>query len=187
MKRVVLLAAISALALFPAANVYAQAANQSSELKARTEERKARLKTKLDTATSQKIAGRCVAAQAKLKVVSAKLRETNDKYLPKYDEFIKKVETAEFELSNTGIKSSELLNQIGEAKKKYEAVKASAEKLQTSVDDASELDCKADPVGFKAAVDDARAEAKLLTEAKQELTKYARTTLKTTLQGVKAN
>lgn len=159
----------------------------ATDIKTRTEERKTRLKIKLDAAATQRLSGKCIAAQAKLKVVAAKLRETNDKYLPKYDEFIQKAEKLELSLSEDGVKSSELLGQIGEAKTKYDTVKTTAAKLQTSLDDASNMDCKADPAGFKAAVDDARVEAKLLTDAKQDLTKFARTNIKTTLQAIKVN
>lgn len=159
----------------------------ATDIKTRTEERKARLKIKLDAAASQRLSGRCVAAQAKLKVVSAKLRETNDKYLPKYDAFIQRAEKLELSLSQDGVKSSELLGQIGEAKIKYETVKTAAAKLQVSLDDAVSMDCKADPIGFKATVEDARAESKVLTDAKQDLTKFARTNIKTTLQAVKVD
>lgn len=179
---------VAVLSLSLSLNGFASAqAPATADLKTRTEERKTRLKTKLDAASTQKLSGKCVSAQAKLKVVSAKLRQTNEKYLPKYEEFIQKAEKLELSLSDDGVKSSELLLQIGQAKTKYEAVKTAAAKLQTSLDDTVAMDCKADPAGFKSAVDDARAEAKLLTDAKQDLTKFARTNLKTTLQSVKVN
>lgn len=170
-----------------AANVNSIPSSSTTDIKTRSDERKARLKTKLDAATQKNISGKCVSAQAKLKMVSAKLRQTNENYLPKYEAFIQKSEKLELSLSNSGVKSTDLLNQIGQAKLKYEAVKTAATALQASVDDASELDCKADPTSFKAAVDDARLQSKALTDAKQDLTKYARTTLKSTLQAIKAN
>lgn len=170
-----------------AANVNSIPSSSTTDIKTRSDERKARLKTKLDAATQKNISGKCVSAQAKLKMVSAKLRQTNENYLPKYEAFILKSEKLELSLSNSGVKSTDLLNQIGQAKLKYEAVKTAATALQASVDDASELDCKADPTSFKAAVDDARLQSKALTDAKQDLTKYARTTLKSTLQAIKAN
>lgn len=165
----------------------AHSATEVSDVKARIDERKARLNTKLDAATQKNISGKCVSAQAKLKMVSAKLKETNEKYIPKYEEFIKKSENMESSLSGDGVKSSELLGQIGEAKTKLAAVKTATQSLQASVDDAASVDCKADPTGFKATVDDARIQSKALTEAKHELTKYARTTLKTTLQSIKVS
>lgn len=187
MKALVFCVSLLLIVLLFSGVAVAQAPTSPAELKSRIDERKARLKTKLDAAASQRISGRCVAAQAQLGVVSAKLRQANENYLPKYELYLQKVEKLEIELADGGIKSTELLNQISKAKKRYEIAKAEAARLQASLDDAAAMDCKADTVGFKAAVDDARASTKLLTDAKQDLTKYVRTTLKTTLHAVKAN
>lgn len=156
-----------------------------AELKKRVDERKARLKTRLDATTKQRLATKCTPAQQKLSEFRGRVTKNDQAYLGKYDAFIKRLEKLEAKLDEEGIKSSELLNQVGELKVKYQALVDAIENMKTSVEDAKSVDCKTDPEGFKAALDDARTQAEAVKSARGDLENYIKTTLKPTIQALK--
>lgn len=179
-------AAIAAIGL--AIPVHAQNASQdvgSQTPEQRIEARKQRLQTNLDSAATKRIADRCKGAQTKLAATAEKVAANNGDVLAKYEGYITRVTALEQTLASNNVKSSDLLAQLGTLKQKYETLDSAVANLKIAIDDAKTVNCTENPAGFKAAVDDARAQAKTVKQARVDLRQFVITALKPTLTSLK--
>lgn len=158
----------------------------AEKLKARIQERKAAVKTKLTNAEIQKLVTNCSASQVKINTFVEGRFKNDTPYQAKYEAYIKRLENLSAKLKQNNIDTTELDAQIVVLKQKYETFKTSVTNFRTAVADAKEVDCKTDPAGFKASLEDARAKAVLVKQANKDLETYARTTTKATLEKIKA-
>lgn len=151
----------------------------------RVEERKVRIKTKLDAVQTRRIADRCVAAQTKIQQIIDKSGKKTDQNQKAYEAYMDRLNELDKNLSDNGVKSTELLQQIAVVKEKYAALASATSTYQSALSDSKTLDCKADPTAFKAAVEDARAQTLVIKQSQKDLLQYIRLTLKPTLENLK--
>lgn len=158
----------------------------AEQLKARVQERKALMKTKLTNTEIQKLVSKCGPSQVKINTFLEGRFKNDTPYQAKYEAYIKRLEnlSAKLKLNNTD--TTELDAQIVILKQKYETFKTSVTSFRTAVSDTKTIDCKTDPTGFKASLDEARTKALAVKQANLDLETYARTTIKATLEKIKA-
>jgi chromosome segregation ATPase len=176
---------IAILAVIFSTNIaFAQPALQA-ELNSRVNERKTRLKTKLDERQADRLKQRCAPAQQKLTAVLERFNNSNQPYSAKYESYLARLAKLQTKLKENNIDTTTLDQQIAEYSNKYQALKDATEKFKQSVNDAKQVDCVSDPDGFKAALDDARAEAQAVRQVRADLQTYAKETIKPSLHSLK--
>ena len=135
----------------------------------------------------QKLVTRCAPSQIKINTF-LQGRYKNDKpYQARYEAYINRLDKVSAKLKQNNVDTTELDSQIVVLKQKYEVFKNAVETFRTAVGDAKSMDCKTDPTGFKVALEDARAKAVLVKQANQDLDTYAKTTIKATLEKIRAS
>jgi DNA repair exonuclease SbcCD ATPase subunit len=183
---VVLFAAFT-LVFISVVPVYAQtnSTSVSQEVFKRIEERKTRLKTKLDSAQTKRLTERCTAAQDKIQQIIDKSVKKNDDAQKTYEAYINRLQELDQKLADNGTKSTELLQEIATLKEKYAALASASSTFQNALSDGKTLDCKKDPTAFKAAVDDARSQAEIIKKTRQDLWQYVHQKVIPTLETLK--
>ena len=162
-------------------------AKTPEELKARVQQSKNALKTKLTNADIQRIVSKCAPSQVKINTF-LQGRYKNDKaYQARYESFIQRLEKLSATLKQNNIDTTTLDQQIAVLKQKLSAYQASVTAFRAAVADAKAIDCKTDPTGFKAALENARTKAQAVRQANKDLEGYAKTTIKATLETIKAS
>lgn len=174
----------------PSAENNTEQANNSEEtdktkLKQRIEERKNRLQTRLDSGQFARISERCSGAQGKLSSLVVRFENSDKPYRVKYENYLRKLETLQIRLDQKDIDTAQLDANIVALEEKIQSLKTSVDQYVQSVNDAKAVDCKNDPTGFRAALDDAKNYAAALKAARADLETYARETIKTTIEQVK--
>jgi hypothetical protein len=164
----------------------AEKALSPEELKARIQEKKTRLKTKLSNAEVQKLTLKCEPSQVKINTFLQGRYKNDTPYQAKYEAFIKRLEKLSATLKQNNVDTAELDAQIVVLKQKYNAVQVAVANFRTSIADTKAINCKTDPTGFKASLEDARAKAVVVKQANQELESYVKTTIKVTLEKIRA-
>lgn len=157
------------------------------QLKVRINERKAAIKTKLTNAEIQKLVSKCSPSQVKINTFIEGRFKNDTPYQAKYEAYIKRLENVSAKLKQNNIDTTEIDAQIVVLKQKYETFKTAVASFKVAVTDAKAIDCKTDPTGFKASLEDARAKAAVVKQANKDLETYARTTVKATLEKIKAS
>lgn len=162
-------------------------AKTPEELKSRVQQSKNALKTKLTNADIQRIVSKCAPSQVKINTF-LQGRYKNDKaYQARYESFIQRLEKLSASLKQNNIDTTTLDQQIVMLKQKLTAYQTSVTAFRAAVADAKAIDCKTDPTGFKAALENARTKALTVKQANQDLETYAKTTIKATLETIKAS
>ncbi len=164
----------------------AEKALSPEELKARIQEKKTRLKTKLSNAEIQRLTLKCEPSQVKINTFLQGRYKNDTPYQAKYEAFIKRLEKLSATLKQNNVDTTELDAQIVVLKQKYNTVQVAVANFRTSIADTKAINCKTDPTGFKASLEDARAKAAAVKQANQELEGYAKTTVKATLEKIRA-
>jgi chromosome segregation ATPase len=158
----------------------------ATKLKQRSEERKNRLKIRLDNAQAQRLSAKCGAAQGKLNYQVARFENSDKPYRAKYDNYIQKLEKLQARLKQNNIDTAKLEGEIAILKQKNQVLKTAVDQFVLAVNDAKAIDCKNDPTGFRAALDEAKTAGTNLKAARIDLEKYARETIKATIEELKA-
>ena len=160
--------------------------DDTAALKQRSEERKTRLKTRLDNAQFKRLSVSCSGAQGKLGASISRFENSDKPYRAKYDNYLQRLEKLQARLKQNNIDTTKLDGEITTLKEKIQTLKSAIDTFTQSVKDAKAIDCKSDTTGFRAALDDAKNNAVAIRAARADLEKYARETIKATIEELKA-
>lgn len=125
---------------------------------ARSAERKEKLKTKLDAAQKKRIEDRCVASQGKITALKAKVQGYDKGYVTRYDTLLGKLSDVSVKLKANNLDTTKLDASVSELTGKVAAFNTDVDAYQQTIDDLATMDCKADPVAFKAAIETSRTQ-----------------------------
>lgn len=149
----------------------------SSALEQRVQRREARINEKLTAAQQTRLKARCKAAQIKITAahkVALRHYENQDKkveaILTKLNDFSKKQK-------DQGADTAVLQSVLTALLQRNQDIKVAYENYISALGDAADIDCQADPSGFKASLLDAREQFQALKTARQELRKTLKDTL----------
>jgi chromosome segregation ATPase len=160
-------------------------ASSPQDISSRVNQRKEQQKTKLSNAEKTRITGRCKAAQQQLANATQRFENFDQAYKAKFETYSKKLEAIEPQLQQNGADTTQLKAQLGELGSKYQALTDQINAFKTTVADLQAMDCKADPAGFKASLEAARAEQKAIQAARADLNSFAKGSVMQTLQELK--
>ena len=99
---------------------------------------------------------------------------------------MQRLEKLQGRLKQNNLDTTKLDGEITVLKQKIQTLKIAVDQFVLAVNDAKAIDCKNDVTGFRAALDDAKPAAVALKMARADLAKYARATIKVTLDELKA-
>lgn len=162
------------------------AAKKAEELKKRTEENKAKLKTRVDDATKKRITAKCKPAQTIVKGADANATKVSENRSVTYQKIGERIDALIVKLKAAGINTTNLEVIQATAKQKAEALSVSMKSYQQTLADLQAIDCVADPTAFAATLERARTERTALKAQASELRTYMSTTLKEAINKVKA-
>jgi len=124
-----------------------------------------RPKVQLSAADKAKIAAKCDLAQTAVNDRKTKDTKAAAIRLDTYNELVKRLTFLVDNLSAQGNDASELMNAQSYFVASINSYLTDAQNYKTAMDDLVVMDCKADPVGFKATLEEARKDrAKLIPD-----------------------
>lgn len=125
---------------------------------ARAAERKAKLKTVLDTTQKRRIEDRCVASQGKITTLKSKVQGYDKGYVVRYDTLLGKLSDISVKLKAKNLDTAKLDTATADLTTQVATFKSGVATYRQTIDDLTTMDCKADPAGFKAAVEASRSQ-----------------------------
>ena len=151
----------------------------------RLAKRKEAMTAKLTAAQQARLKGRCRAAQAKLGTINDRALEVKANRLKAYANLDKHLNAL---VAKVGDKAdtTELQAEIKVLAEKVDVVEQALEDYHQAVSDLKEMDCVADPDGFKASLEEARSLQAKLKEASIDIHNYIKDTIKPTLKALRA-
>lgn len=159
---------------------------QQAQLKQRLEERKAKLKTTLSTIEKNRITAKCMNSQGKLKSLGNRIAGIQTSREKVYDNLVNRLTSLKTKLQDRGADVTKLTSDITALEAKIATYEADLAAYKQAVSDLSTMDCKADPVAFKASLETARtALAKVRQDAK-DIKAFVNNDIKATLKAIRA-
>jgi len=128
----------------------------TTTLSQRLLQRRSVLKIQLSPAEKSSLVSKCVLSQSALTDVRTKDRKAAAIRLQSYSDLSKKLSFLVDNLSAQGVDASQLLTGQNKFVGAINTYLKDAEAYKTAVDDAIVMDCKSDPEGFRASVNEAR-------------------------------
>ncbi len=160
--------------------------DDSSGRPARVEAYKKALKETITAAAKLRIAERCVEAQKVVKVKKAKNVVAITARTKAYDTIVTRLTALSTAAAAKDADVTVLNANITELKAKIFTLKTASTTFQQSVTDLSAIDCKTDPIAFKASLETARTNQMAVSNAATAIRTYLKDTVKPTLKALKA-
>lgn len=194
-KRLIISTILSTLlALAPSAVVLAaetatDAPKRSTEeieaQKQRITKNKEALKTKLTAAQALVLKGKCKAAQLKSTTLATDVAKKNVDRKAAYEAITKSIKDITTRLKDANYDTATLETQSTELQKLIDAYNKNFDSYKTALADVNEIDCEADPDGFKASLEVARTSLAALAKDAAAIRSYLNETIKKTLKDAK--
>lgn len=162
------------------------ATDDSKSRTVRLDKYKKDLKETLTAASKLRIAERCIAAQSVVKLKKTNNIVSTNARTKSYDAIVVKLTSLSTAAAAKGADVTALNANITELKAKIVTFKSANTTFQQAVADLSVLDCKTDPVAFKAALETARTDQIAVFTAAKAIRSYLTDTVKPTLKVIKA-
>lgn len=154
---------------------------------ARVETYKKNLKETLTAAVKTKITEKCVGAQGVVKEKHTSNQALAAGRIKTYNAFVTNLEKLSERSEEKGGDVTAINNDITVLNTKIAAYNTANETYQNSLNDLSALDCKTDPVAFKAALEAARQNHTAVGVIAKDIRTFLTTTVKTDLQALKTS
>ncbi len=158
---------------------------EKQKLKERMEKQKTDLKIKLDAAQEARIKARCKTSQGIIKTIEVRAQTNAPKREQAYQQLKDHVTKLVEKLKSKGVNTSELEKQLVVLNGKIDTFKSNKTAYIQAVSDAQNVDCAADPAGFKAALETARSKRDTLIKSANEIKDYVKTSIKPTLSTIR--
>jgi chromosome segregation ATPase len=161
--------------------------NQNSTLQQRLEERKNRRQVSLNQFEQSVLAQRCKPAQPLLKNLGDKVRSNVPQRHKAYEALNTHLTALAEKLEAKNVDTGTLKQQQAALNEKITVYKTDIANYQQALDDLVAMDCAADPVAFKASLEEARALRENLSKTITEIRTYVMETIKPTLVAIRTS
>lgn len=158
------------------------AADRAAGRAARIDAYKTQVSDAITATEERRIAAACKAAQTVISRLQTNLEEAITKRTRVYNNVTEKLKTIVERLQAASVDTNELETAITEMERQIAAVLDMVRTYQATLFDLAEMDCEADPAGFKAALAVARQQRTELVSLAQTLREYITVTIKDILQ-----
>lgn len=190
MKKIrIITSGIVALQLIVATPLAFAAVQQKTTSEPTQADRIAGYKKKLTTqptATEQaNLKAKCKASQAITKTLATKVDTTITSRQKTYDDLYKSFTTIVQGMKDADKVTDQLINTESALQTKVNSFKVSAQSYKTLLADLNEIDCVADPVGFKATLEETRTARATVNKDMVAVRTYLETTVKQELKTAK--
>ena len=167
-----------------------ETANQSDTEKQKTlteriEKNKDQFKIKLRAAEILALKGKCGSAQTKVKTHIENVSANVPARVKAYQNLYEHLNNLVARLEAKDVDTTTLKEQLETLDQKIHAFDDDLETYKQSLGDLKDINCVADPDGFKAALEAARADRQALTEDMAAIKAYVKDTIKPTLQQIR--
>ncbi len=162
----------------------AQPAAQTT-LQQRLEERKNKLKPRLNAAETKRFQQRCKPAQPALKQAADKVRASLPQRHKAYEAANTQLSKLIGKLDVQGVDTAQLKSQQAELNAKISQYKNDMAAYQQALDDLAAMDCPADAAGFKASLESARGLRQGLDRLSADTRTYITETIKPALVAIR--
>ena len=157
----------------------------NSTLEQRIQKHKDELKAKLTTLQEDRIKLKCKASQGVVKIVGDRVNSGYPVRANAYKELQNKLTDIIAKLKAANIDSATLEQEQATLTTMAQTVKDDVTAYKQELSDLNAMDCTADPTGFKAALETARATHDKLIKDTADLKTYVHDTIKPTLQQIR--
>lgn len=161
-----------------------EATDYQKNLEARLEKRKEMLKEKLTYSQKKRITKRCIAAQKIITTVADKAKEAKTNRDKIYTNILSKTTDLRDKLKQQGQDTTKLDKNITELESLVNTFKSSLKDLRQSAVDMTNMDCAADPSGFKASLEAFRTDRETVLKNSLAIRTYINDSLKPTLKEI---
>lgn len=161
------------------------AATTSTTLKQRIEEHKNLFRIKLNAAEILALKGKCGSAQTKVRTYQTKVNANVPARVKAYQNLHDHLERLVSRLKDKGIDTATLEQQLTTLDEKIQTFKDDLATYKQDLSDLKDVDCIADPDGFQAALEAARADREKLSTDTLDIKSYVKDTIKPTLQQIR--
>lgn len=157
---------------------------ESSTLEFRLQKRKDTLKTRLTAAQQVRLRARCQAAQTLVTTLSEKVESIQKKRVNAHDRVQDHLTILRDKLGDQA-DTTKLQAAMEELQRRTDAVEAKLASYSQALVDLRQMNCTADPTGFKASLDEARTLRIELVQDVADIRKFIQDSLKPELQVIK--
>lgn len=158
----------------------------ATERQERVQKRKTELKIAQTNAQKQRLTGRCKAAQTLVGVLNGRVKGVQTVRSDAYGRITGQLDDLLVKLQAKGANTTELQTAITTLKDHIHTFTDDLADYQQAVNDTAEIDCVADPDGFKASLETARSLKTKLKEDGTVIRAYLKETIKPLLQTIRA-
>lgn len=160
---------------------------QRLEIEKRISERKSRLKLQLSEAQKQVVKTRCNGAQTKLTTLQTNAEKHSTQNDDRTNKIVEKIDKIIDKLKDAGYNTESLEKAKAIVDEKNKALQEAYQAYVNALSDAAKNDCKRDPEGFKASLEESKAKFKELRAARADLRGALREQLRPALQDILSN
>ena len=155
-------------------------------LQDRVSKRKADLKVRLTAAEKVKIQNKCQSAQGLVSSVKGRVNGIETSRTQVHSNMTERLTSLSEKLKNKGADTAALDAAITELKNKIETFNTDLAAYKQAVSDLAELDCKADPDGFKASLQASRTAQETVSKDAKAIRVHVNDTIKPLLKTIRA-
>lgn len=160
---------------------------ESNDLKERWEQRKKDFKVSLTFAEKTKLKARCKPAQTgQIKKIGGRINGIQTSRSKVHENILKHLNNLVPKLQEAGLDTSDLETQIETLKTKIETFNTDFATYKQAVADLQEIDCVAEPDGFKASLEAARAALDQVRTDAKDIRNYVKETIKKELVSLRS-
>lgn len=159
--------------------------DSTKTLAQRIADRKAALKTKLTNTEKTRIVAKCVASQGVVGNVKGKLQSTENARIKAYTAVETNLNELSTKLKDKGVDTTELNTNLVALKAKIDTFNTDLAAYKQDVSDLKDVDCKADPEGFKASLEAARTALTTVSKDGLDIRTYLTDTIKPLLKTIR--
>jgi hypothetical protein len=152
-----------------------------AELKARLEQRKTALKTRLTFAKQARIRNLCKASQGGISNIRGRIKGLETSRTQVYENLLDRLTKLSEKLQTHDVDTTEFDAQITELTTMIETFNTNLASYEQAVSDLADMDCAADPTAFQASLEAARTERAETAESAKTIRAFLSETVKPTL------
>lgn len=162
----------------------AQSTNDTA-LAERVKKYKAAFKEEFRKNEQTRLSLRCEVAQTKSKAIASRLSSIQKTRVTAYDNILKSLNDLKDRLEDQAFETTELKENIATLDSKVNDFKTNMQGYTQAVSDLGVIDCKKDPIGYRAAIQVARNHHAVLVPLVGDIRTYITNTVKPTLQQIR--
>lgn len=153
----------------------------------RIQQRKDNLQLRLGQAQLSRLEDRCQNAQGKLRSTLVRVNGIKVSREQVHSNLVDRLTNASAKLQASNVNVTDLDKHIATLQANIEEFQANLEAHQEALLDLADMDCQADPEGFKASLETARASQQSLREDTKTIKTFLNETMKPLLNSVRSN